>query len=258
MKNKKRGKRKKRYKKGKKMKAKILSEKRIELLKVLDKYGILTRKQISNHIELTYRHLLAGLKVLEELEFIGKYKLARGYAHFITKKGSEYIGEFNFGYVKSGGSPNLAILEHNLLVNDCIVQAISNLRNRGIEGNIETITERQQLSEIFLELDLRKGTSNQKQSQKMLTRSRVPDFILTFEHNSKIYNYAYEVELSRKNTTRLKNKFLWLKEQLVNKSYSTINYMCRDEKMEKFISQNAEKVGLPINFLRIDESESEK
>ena len=240
------------------MTEKILSEKRIELLKVIDKYGILTRKQIHKHVNIAEINLFKGTKKLQELEFIETYKLARGYAHYITKKGSEYIGMLNFGYVKSGGSPNLAILEHNLLVNDCIFQAISNLKSRGIKSEIQILTEREQLAEIFLTLHLSRGNASQKKSQKMRVRNRIPDFILIFNYDETEYKYVYEVELSKKNTARLKNKFLWLKDQLINKTYSNINYMCRDEKMEKYLDQNADKIGLPLDFLRIEESEEEK
>jgi hypothetical protein len=240
------------------MEKKILSEKRIELLKIIDKYGILTRKQIHEHVNIAEINLFKGIKKLQELEFIGTYKLARGYAHYITKKGSEYIGTLNFGYVKSGGSPNLAILEHNLLVNDCIFQAISNLKSRGIESEIQILTEREQLAEIFLTLDLSRGNASQKKSQKMRVRNRIPDFVLIFDYGEKEYRYVYEVELSRKNTARLKNKFLWLKDQLISKNYSNINYMCRDEKLENYLKQNADKVGLPLDFLRIEEKEDIK
>ncbi len=234
----------------------MLSEKRVELLQIIDKYGIVTRKQLMRISPRSTQSLVDSMAKLEELNFIATYKLARGYAHYITKKGSEYIGALNFGYVKSGGSPNLAILEHNLLVNDCIVQAIADIKRQGVTGEITVVSEREQLAEIFLTLDLTRGNASQKKSQKMKMRSRIPDFLLKFDYEGKPFIYAYEVELSRKNSTRLTNKHRWLRDQLVNKTYSSIHYMTRNEKMEKYLKENADKVDLPINFLRIQEEEN--
>ena len=45
------------------MEKKILSEKRIELLKIIDKYGILTRKQIHEHVNIAEINLFKGIKL---------------------------------------------------------------------------------------------------------------------------------------------------------------------------------------------------
>lgn len=231
----------------------MLSKKRFEILKLIDKHGIMTRKQILKYVQIANLNLLKGLKVLEEHEFIATYKLARGYAHYITKKGSEYVGEINFGYVKSGGRPNLAILEHNLLLNDCILQGIDYIKNNATEkelGNIEIITERQQLAEVFLDLDWKKRTAT---SDKRQVRNRIPDFLLKFTYGGREFIHACEVELSQKNKARLTAKLRWLKEQIDLGNYTHVVYFCNSQSVKQSLWTTSQQVGMKLNFREVRE-----
>jgi len=235
------------------MKSRGLSEKRIELLQVIDRYGIITRKQIYSFMQISERHLITGLKKLEALKYISTYRLARGYAHYITKAGSQYLGNINFGYVKSGfKEPNLAILEHNLLVNDCIVQETAYIQGRLKNTPIETITEREQLVEITLKLDLSKQTVNQGRSLKMKMRNRVPDFLLRFENDGEKLTNAYEVELTRKNRTALRGKLSWYKAEKEKGVYDNVLYLYERDNVKRHIETNANQVDLKVFFRKIE------
>lgn len=235
------------------MKKKALSEKRLEILETIDSHGIITRKQLLKYVKVADLNLRKGLKVLEDNQFISTYKLYRGYAHYITKKGSEYVGKINFGYVKSGKEPNLAILEHNLLINDCILQAIDYIKEHAKEkelSEIEIITERQQLSDIYLDLDWKRRTST---TNKQQIPSRIPDFLLKFKYGGTAFIHAYEVELSQKNKARLRAKFHWFKEQIELGNYTHIIYMYNDESVKRNLLDVSQQIGLKLNFREIEE-----
>lgn len=224
-----------------------LSEKRIELLKVIDSHGILTRKQIHGFMDIAEINLFKGIKRLEELGFIATYKLARGYAHYITKSGSEYLGMINFGYVSRGNKqPNLATVEHNLTVIDCILRESAYLQdNIGRAIPLQVITEREQLAESYLSLDLRNSSSG---SRAVRTRSRVPDFLLSFSNEGEQVINAYEVELSRKNKTALLSKLSWYQQEKVKGIYDNIIYLCENSSVKNHVKTNAEQIGLKVYF----------
>lgn len=234
------------------MKNSGLSEKRIALLRLLDQRGIMTREQILSTFDIAYKNLVYALKNLEELEFIATFKLARGYAHYITKKGSDYVGLINFGYVRSASKqPNLATVEHNLLVNECIGKEKQYLiDNLGSDVPIRLITEREQLAEINLNLDLRGKTPTR--SEKMRVRNRIPDFLFQFENNGQPLTNAYEVELSRKTKTALINKLTWYKSEKEKGIYDNILYLYDNESIKSHVQTNARDVGLKVFLKKID------
>ncbi|MGY3751177.1 replication-relaxation family protein [Vagococcus acidifermentans] len=226
------------------MKYSGLSEKRREILQTIDKYGILTREQILQRVQIAYKDMVYAVKALEELGYIATYQLGRGYVHYITRAGSEYVGSINFGYVKSGQkTPNLATIEHDLLVNDCLLEDIAYIHNQLGDIPVKIVTERDQLAEIALTLDLRQSTASKKRA-----RNRVPDYLLLFENEgNKIIN-AYEVELSRKNKASLKAKLLWYKDELQRKTYTNVWYVCQQESVKRHVETTAKQVGLPVFF----------
>lgn len=229
-----------------------LSEKRKELLALIDKHGIMTRKQIEEHMDIAPINVFKGTKKLEELGYIKTYKLARGYAHYITRAGSEYIGNINFGYVKSGGEPNLATLEHNLLVNDCILQAMKSVRDYfGEEKAIEYVTEREQLADSMLKIDFSNRQAREKQKAKMTLRNKIPDFLLRYEGKNNLVTNAYEVELSRKGNKALKGKLLWYKQEQEKKIYTNVWYMYEKEAIKNHVTTNAKALNYGVNFLEI-------
>lgn len=231
------------------MKYSGLSEKRRELLKVIDRYGILTREQILERVDIAYKNMVYAVKQLEELEYIATYKLARGYAHYITKLGSEYIGAINFGYVKnSKKEPNLATIEHNLLVNDCILEDMAYIREQLGDIHINITTEREQLAETILNLDLRQRTPTQSKSLKMKMRNRIPDYLLSFENQGATITNAYELELSRKTKSALRAKLLWYKDEIQRKTYTNVWYVVQQASVKNHVQTNAEQVGLRVFF----------
>lgn len=226
-----------------------LSVKRVEVLTVIDRLGILTRKQIQGYMDISDVSILKGIRRLEELGFVATYKLARGYAHYITKSGSDYLGNINFGYVKRGNKePNLASLEHNLLVNDCILQEKRYLKEN-IEGDIRLISEREQLAELNLTLDLQNRMPGQKQSR---SRNRVPDFLLRFSSRGEKVTNAYEVELTRKNKNALLSKLSWYQKEKESGVYDNIVYLYEDNSVKSHVETNAAQVGLKVFFRKIE------
>lgn len=229
-----------------------LSKKRKELLALIDKHGIMTRKQIEEYMDIASINIFKGTKKLEELGYIQTYPLARGYAHYVTRAGSQYIGMINFGYVKSGGIPNLAILEHNLLVNECILQAIESVKDYfGEDKEITYITEREQLADSMLAIDFSHRNAREKQKAKMIMRNKIPDFLLKYEGKNNPVTNAYEVELSRKGNKALKGKLLWYKQEQEKKTYTNVWYMYEKETIRNYVTTNAKAVHYGVNFLEI-------
>lgn len=234
------------------MNAKILSEKRMEILELIDKYGILTRKQIVEHSPRSIQALVDTLKKLEELGLIKTYKLARVYAHYITKQGSEFVGINNRGYTAGSKAPNLATLSHNLSVNDCVISVLREHQNKPEISNVAIISEREILSEKFQEIDS-SFKSSFRRTEKLRIMNRTPDFILSFTNKEgDIMKNAYEVELSQKNKTALTHKLQWYIDEQVAENIDNVIYLYTDERIHHRVSERASELGLTVFFEKIE------
>lgn len=232
----------------------VLSPKRKELLWLIDRFGIMTRKQILHFVPFTKANLSVAIRNLEEMQFIGTQEVANGHVHFITKRGSLFIGQINFGYVKSADkAPYFQTIQHDLKMNDCIISEIGYLRNELGEGiTIELTTEREILCEAFQETHFQGRSSKYIRSEKQRIRNRVPDFILAFQPDQDKISNAYEVELTRKSKNALIKKLTWYKKELQKKSFDHIIYMYELDNIRKHVEINAHQQNLPVHCKLIE------
>lgn len=236
------------------MQQSILSEKQIEILKVIDSHGVITKNQISDRVTLTDKRIGVALQKLEKLGFIRVYKITRKYCYYITKKGSEYIGLLSFGYVKNEKEPNLALLRHSLLVNDSILEDVREAKEKVPNAIITVVTEREWLAENFLMLDGMVLSSKQAHKEKMQARNRVPDYILKIPISAETtLNNAHEVELSRKGKVALHRKLAWYLHNQELGLISHVTYIYEDQAVRRHVARVAQQVGIKIFFRKLGE-----
>lgn len=230
------------------MKDEVLSKKRKELLQIIDKYGIVTREQIDQFMKISYKFKVDSLKKLEALKFIKTYQLAQGHVHYITKRGSEYIGLNNRGYTSRDSDPNLAKLVHNLRINDCIIQEWQDKQGNDLVESMEIKSEREILSSLFREIDYG-FRAEKRRAEKTRTMNRIPDFMIFFElSNGRKLSNAYEVELSHKNRTSLERKLKWYTDERAKGTIDNVTYYYEDEGIKRRVEEKAKNMGLSLFF----------
>lgn len=223
------------------------SSKTFQLLCLLDRYGIMTRKQILQRLSIADNNLRIALKKLEKLGFIKTYKGMTEYAHYITTKGSEYIGFLNFGYVQGDKQPNLATLKHNLLMNDAILEGIALISKETPDYSIDIITEREILAEKYVGLD-RQYKGKWLRREKAVIRHKIPDFYFLVPIANEVRRIAFEVELTRKSKKALETKLKWYVDQKRNGFITQVCYMYEDMAIADHVAINAQRLNLGIQF----------
>lgn len=225
----------------------IITNKTYQLLRLLDRYGIMKRKQMLERIDISERGLRMALEKLEDTGFIKTYKEQRQFSHFITAKGSEYIGRLNFGYTLNDKTPNFATLRHNLMMNDASKEILEVLRKDNPHLQFELVTEREILADVYLGLNQRyKGKYLRR--EKSQVRNRIPDFRVEYQLNGQKVVIAYELELTRKTKQALIRKLHWYKDQLKSGAITSVVYMYDDYGVYEHVAISAGKLFMPREF----------
>ncbi|MDN6268228.1 MAG: replication-relaxation family protein [Tetragenococcus koreensis] len=230
----------------------LLSKKRYELLSIVDKYGVLSRKQIRNFMKFSEQNLVSALKQLEELNLILRFNLSSGSIYYITKSGSEFVGLINRGYISSEKKePNLASLSHNLKVNDCILKQYQEYAEQDFQG-IKIVSEREILKNVYEDIELN-YTNDRSRQLKMRAGRRVPDFIFEIVMaNGKKVIQAFEVELTRKNKNALKDKLLWYAKNQGD-WFTSVIYFYEEESIKTYVEnmwQSSSDLGVVNLFFK--------
>lgn len=226
------------------------TDKTYQLLKLLDRYGIMTRVQILQRLSIAENNLRIALKKLEDLGFIKTFKGLSKYAHYITTKGSEYIGYLNFGYVQGDKQPNLATLRHNLMMNDAILESIALLRKDFPTNELTLTTEREILAEKYLTLN-QQYTGKWLRREKAVVRNKIPDFYISIEVDGQIRRISYELELTRKSKKALETKLKWYVDQKRQGLITQVCYIYDDSAIADHVATNARRLNLNIQFYEI-------
>jgi len=227
--------------------------KKAEILQVIDKFGILTRKQILEYVDISYKNLVYGLQWLEKNELIKQYKEQKEYLAFITKQGSTLVGLNQFPYPtdkKNKDEPSKGRLRHSIMVNNAIIQIRNEFREDTSIKNIRIKSERDLRADWYLEQDFSKQI---KKNKKLKNRQYFPDFEIVINQNGEDIRIAGEVELSRKNTRKLIAKLMWYRHWLTAKHtdyialissryYDKIMYFYDLESVRKHVYLNAFRV----------------
>ncbi|MGM0241300.1 hypothetical protein, partial [Enterococcus sp. AZ103] len=231
-----------------KIATKALSSKKELLLATIDRFGVMTKKQIKHFISYTNKNLNNALFDLEDLKLINAYQFKNANVYYITKKGSRLIGLINFGYVKSENkNPYFPTLVHDLLVVDCVIQELSDIRQSlGDEVPLKIITERELLANKFLSIDFSQQTKKQIRRVKMIETKRIPDFLIEFPLEGEILTNAYEVELTRKSKQALMAKLNWLRQMQVQGNYNQVVYFFENYSVESFVTTSSHQLNMTI------------
>lgn len=215
---------------------------------MIDRLGVLTKKQIRQLISYTKNNLDYALYDLLDYEFITSYQFRNAKVYYITREGSRFIGLINFGYVKSTHkNPYFATLVHDLKVVDCVIQARSEIENKlGDQAAIQLTTERELLAEKYLALDFSQKSNNHIRKLKLDERKRIPDFLLTFVVDGERRTNAYEVELTRKSKRALMAKLSWLQFQQQKGIYNSLVYYFEEPDVQTFVATSAQQLKLHV------------
>lgn len=224
-----------------------MNSKTYQLLFLIDRFGIMKRKQILDRLDITEKNLRISLSKLEEMKFIKTYKEQRQYSHFITTKGSEYIGRLNFGYTQTDKEPNFATLRHNLMMNDAEKEILEVLTKGNPRLNFELVTEREILANQYLGLEERYSGKNLRR-EKAQIRNKIPDFRVEYEKEGHRVIIAYELELTRKTKKALMRKLQWYNDQLRQGKLSSVIYIYDDKGVYEHVAISAAKLFLPKQF----------
>lgn len=216
----------------------ILSEKRKDVLVMIDRLGVVTGHQLEKFLSyMGVNTVRRARHQLKEIGFVEEKRFGRRKVVAITKKGSEYVGN-----IMTGASSSYSNLQHDLTVNEIILNLVYQYRNKG--HSVIFHTEREVVREAFLSLSYEE--INKPNKLRHLSKE-VPDFLLKVDDKK----FAFEVELSRKTNTRLERKMKYFKQSIEEGLYTNVFYICKDEAIKKHVDLFAKGANLDIRFLQL-------
>ncbi|MCM2613424.1 hypothetical protein NDQ42_15765, partial [Lactiplantibacillus plantarum] len=92
-----------------------LTEKRQRVLEIIDRLGIANIEQIVSLTGSKKTTAYYAVKELKKNGLVMEFKNIRQAVFLITKAGSEFVGELNFGFSRDNKAPNFAIFRHSML-----------------------------------------------------------------------------------------------------------------------------------------------
>lgn len=226
------------------------------MLENIDKFGVMTKQQIMYFVPIQWRNLIPALKALEKLELINNTVVNHKTVHYITNKGSRFIGMINNGYVKSDDKePYFNTLIHDLKIVNCVIQESEVFfKKYGVDFSLEIISEREILAEKFLELDFSQKSRSHITKLKRDEGKKIPDFLIRFPLDGNYLTNAYEVELTRKSKKALRAKLSWLTHQVVIGQYNYIVYFFENDSVRTFVETTVAQVHGKIISKTIEEN----
>lgn len=209
-----------------------LTEKRQRVLEIIDRLGIANIEQI---VSLTGSKKTTAYYAVQELKkngLVTEFKNIRQAVFLITKAGSEFVGELNFGFSRDNKAPNFAIFRHSMLVNESMIFYKEHLKEASFE------TERE-----LLVNEVRDSGQDRRELKNL------PDFVIDTEETRQ----AVEVELTRKTPARIKKKLLNYIKLLEAGEYTHIVYLYQSMNVRRLVAKCAAEVGLEVTFGNLDE-----
>lgn len=219
----------------------ILSEKRKDVLVLIDRFGVITNHQLEKFLDyMGVNTIRRARKQLLELGFIDERVFGRRKVCAITKKGSEYVGK-----IMTAANNSYSNLQHDLSVNEVVFKLVNDYKNKG--QIISFTTEREITREAFLSLSYQEIN---KPNKLRHLKNEVPDFVLLLNDTNRL---AFEVELNAKSNKRIERKMKQYKESVANDVYSKVFYICKDEGIKRHVELFAKGIGIDIKFLMLNQ-----
>ena len=220
-----------------------------QLLKELDRHGIMTTKQLLRSVATSRSNVLLAMRTLKKRGFVKVCTVYREYCYYITNEGSRYIGTINFGYTQTDKEPNTTTLRHNLKMVDATTMSLQKIQAEQPHYRFELVTEREHLAWWHRFLEQQYAGKYLRQEKNGL-RKKVPDYLIRYKDDEgDLMTIAYELELTRKSTEYLLKKLRWYSDQIDHYNrYQNLVYVCEEHKIFAAVVFNAEKIGLDVQY----------
>lgn len=220
----------------------LLTEKQIKVLSSINRFGVISSTQLIDFLKRDLSHVTVytAKEKLLKLGLINQEKIGRVLVLYIKPSGVEYLGSALTAFTKI----NFSLLQHQLIMNDCIL-LLKQLAER--KGELfRFITERELRSE-YLEQNFNQA---QRQNPTLLKKvaDRIPDFIVQSEDGE----IAYEVEMTRKSSKRYFDKMTRYKDEILSGRYRQVRYLCETDNIRQAVTEQAQKAGVDGHMLQID------
>jgi hypothetical protein len=220
----------------------LLAEKQEEVLQVINRFGVITTTQLSAFLKGNISHVTIynTKRKLLSLGFLTEEKIGYQLILAMRPSGVEYLGSPLTRFTKF----NYSTLNHQLVMNDCILSLKSIAEKNGLP--FEFITERELRSE-YIEQNFSKSDRRNTTLLKRIA-DRIPDFVL-LENDERI---ACEVELTRKSSKRYIEKMNRYRNEILNGQYNQVRYLCENETIRDTVISYAQQTGIISNMLQLE------
>lgn len=234
----------------------VLNESQLYILDCINKFGVLTTQQLIKYIDGKFSdvYIYKIITHFEELEIIKKEKLGKRKYFYLLQEGFKLSSNpmHMFRTIK------LSELNHDLQVNDFLIQQSLELKNQTAIDDFQILTEREIVYEHLSEADRQShrqvGNSNKSNLVRNIKRN-VPDGVISYESNGAKTTIAYELELNQKYVSRYRQKMKDYRTEFLQGRYNALIYMCNGKAIQHKIQSVLEELDININiqFVQIDE-----
>lgn len=209
----------------------LLSEKQEEVLKSINRFGIITSTQLSKFLKGRISHVsvYAAIEKLKNLGFIESEKHGKNLIIYMKPSGVSYLGS----NLTPFRNINYSQLKHQLVMNDCILGMKNFFLRKEMVFKFQTERE---LRSRFIETNFSKS---QKRDSTLIKKipDRIPDFVV-MEEDKKI---AYEVELSQKSGKRYIQKMNMYHSEILSGRYQRVRYLCESSHIRNVVAKYAKQ-----------------
>lgn len=218
----------------------ILGENKTNVLNVINRFGVISNKQLFSHFEgrMTDSLIYKILTWLEENDYIKKGNIGRIYYSYITPHAEPLVDKpmYNFRTVDKGE------VIHDLRVNDFLIKQYKNAVSSGKYKYVDFTTERELTDEVLVENEGSFNSNNLTRNVEKIKRN-IPDGMLNLEtEDGRILKIAIEYELTQKSTRRYKEILGRYQNQFDRNEIATVTYIHKGNrvrhKIEQVMSEN--------------------
>jgi hypothetical protein len=227
------------------MSSELLSKKQRRVLEVIDRFGVLSMKQLAEYLEgeISSPTVYAFRKTGVNIGFIRYEKIGIHGMVSIAPRGSHYLDS----KLPTITKVNYRELNHTLQMNNVLLVYMKHARKNGKEYSFTTERE---LRKAFLD----SLPSDDRKKSKVLNQvpNRIPDFV--WEEDG--LKMACEVELNSKSRSRYERKFELYKNALSDGIYTHIRYIFKNEEILNKVMSVAEQVNMSPQNLQFEPLEN--
>lgn len=219
----------------------LLGEKQEEVLKAINRFGLITARQLSEFLKGKVSHVTVytAKDKLKKLGFIESEKHGRNLILYMRPSGVEYLGSSLTPF----RNINYSQLKHTLSMNECILGLKRFKESKNLPFHFKTERE---LRSQYLSTNFDKKQRRDTTLLKSIP-DRIPDF-LVIEGERKI---AHEVELTQKSQKRYVRKMNMYHSELLNGKYQKVRYMCESDHIKQVVATVAKSEALTSDHLEL-------